>query len=296
MGVPMARADEGLALSLFAIPVVIVAGSEGSDAHAPLAATLDDVAGLADLLREHGALGGSRTFALADALVGAATIDIAQWPRLRAACANAVASAFAPLDLQPSPIDVGKLETVHLRYVVGSALSAAGAGLFDANDVGAWGMPLAKALAARLATVGATVLALPRTPAPLPQALLAGKFAQREVSAQVFVTNALRKMRASVGEPTAIVSAHRLDDGAGELRLSLSSPFLPRDAEGFRCPLFAFERVGDAAQMLDDLLRDCRVADVRVQPGIHADRDGESGVTLLFKPPSLDVEMPRRLN
>jgi hypothetical protein len=168
--------------------------------------------------------------------------------------------------------------------------------LFDANDVGAWGMPLAKALAARLATVGATVLALPRTPAPLPQALLAGKLAQREVSAQVFVTNALRKMRASVGEPTAIVSAHRLDDGAGELRLSLSSPFLPRDAEGFRCPLFAFERVGDAAQMLDDLLRDCRVADVRVQPGIHADRDGESGVTLLFKPPSLDVEMPRRLN
>jgi hypothetical protein len=35
--------------------------------------------------------------------------------------------------------------------------------------------------------------------------------------------------------------------------------------------------------MLMDLLRDCRVADVRVLPGVHADRDPVTGGPLLFK-------------
>jgi len=55
----------------------------------------------------------------------------------------------------------------------------------------------------------------------------------------LFAGNAIRRIRAAVGEPTAVISAHRAPDapGGGELRLSLSSPFDPRDAEGFRCPL-----------------------------------------------------------
>jgi hypothetical protein len=36
--------------------------------------------------------------------------------------------------------------------------------------------------------------------------------------------------------------------------------------------------------MLVDLLRDCRVADVRMLPGVHPDRDPQTGMTLLFKP------------
>ena len=35
--------------------------------------------------------------------------------------------------------------------------------------------------------------------------------------------------------------------------------------------------------MLVDLLRDCRVGDVQVLPGVHPDRDAATGVTLLFK-------------
>ena len=75
--------------------------------------------------------------------------------------------------------------------------------------------------------------------------------------------------------------------GGGELRLSLSSPFDPRQAEGFRCSLFPTERVGDVATMLLDLLRDCRVTDVRVLEGVHADRDQATGLTLLFKPDAM---------
>jgi hypothetical protein len=36
--------------------------------------------------------------------------------------------------------------------------------------------------------------------------------------------------------------------------------------------------------MLDELLRDCRVTDVRVARGVHADRHGDTGLTQLFKP------------
>ena len=82
-----------------------------------------------------------------------------------------------------------------------------------------------------------------------------------------------------------MISAHRAAaaPGGGELRLSLSSPFDPRPAEGFRCPLFPTDRVDDVAAMLRDLLRDCRVADVRIVPGVHADRDPQTGLPLLFK-------------
>ena len=82
-----------------------------------------------------------------------------------------------------------------------------------------------------------------------------------------------------------MISAHRCvgAPGGGELRLSLSSPFDPRRAEGFRCPLFAGDRAVDVARMLADLMRDCRVTDVQALPGVHADRDSATGLTLLFK-------------
>jgi hypothetical protein len=35
--------------------------------------------------------------------------------------------------------------------------------------------------------------------------------------------------------------------------------------------------------MLTLFLAECRVADVRIVPGVHADRDTETGLPLLFK-------------
>ncbi len=174
---------------------------------------------------------------------------------------------------------------MHLRFLMGSALMAADADLAAASDVTGWAMPLAQELARELAVPGLTVLALPRPPALPPAALQHGRTAQREVGAQLFASNAIRKLRASVGEPAAVISAHRAATapGGGELRLSLSSPFDLRQAEGFRCPLFPTDRAGDVAAMLVELLRDCRVGDVRIMPGVHPDRDQQTGLTLLFK-------------
>jgi hypothetical protein len=243
-------------------------------------------------LQDHGALGGNRTFALADALVCAAAIDIARLPDLLAwqHLPSAQVPALPARALAPAPITcVAGREGVHLRFLVGSAVATPGADLFADVRSGAWGLPLARELSRQLAVPGASVLALPRAPGrPLP-AVWQGRVAQREVGAQIFASNALRRFRAAVGEPIAVISAHRASDAplGGELRLSLSSPFEPGDAEGFRCPLHPLDRVTDVVTMLTGLLADCRVTDVRVLAGMHPDRNPEGGGRLLFKPETI---------
>jgi hypothetical protein len=146
-------------------------------------------------------------------------------------------------------------------------------------------MPFAQALGRQLGAPGITLLALPRAPQSLLQAVRQGRAAQREVGAQIFATNAIRRLRAAVGEPTAVISAHHCPGAinGGEVRLSLSSPFDPREAEGFRCPLYPAETVDEVVAMLIDFLNECRVADLRVVPGVHGDRDPATGLPLLFK-------------
>ncbi len=298
LGRPAAGPAAGIAVTVFAIPVVIVAGQEGAAAAGTLPGTLPEPEALAAILREHGALGGNRTFALADALVAADAIDIGRlpeilaWQRLPEAPADAPATGptLAARRLAPAPIPVAAgREAVSLRFVVGTALARAGVDLLADATVGRWGIPFTRELGRQLGRAGVPVLALPRAPQrPLP-AVQQGRAAQREVGAQVFVGNALRRLRAAVGEPSAVISAHRAADapGGGELRLSLSSALEPRDAEGFRCPLHPLDRAADVAAMLVQLLRDCRVTDVRVLAGVHPDFDRGTGLRLLFKPDTI---------
>jgi hypothetical protein len=284
--------ETGLALTIFALPIVIVSGIEGAADEVTHPGILGEPELLAAILREHRALGGNETFALANALASADAIDFPRLPEIFAwqRLPESRIGDFSPRVLPPSPLvfPAGR-EGVHLRFVLGSALARPGADLIADQGVGKWGVPFTKELSRQLAGAQTSVLALARAPQrPLP-ALQAGGVAQREVGAQIFASNAIRKLRASVGEPTAVISAHRAPDapGGGELRLSLSSPFAPRDAEGFRCPLHPLDRVGDVASMLIDLMTDCHVTDVRVMGGVHPDRDPATGLTLLFKPDAL---------
>jgi hypothetical protein len=278
--------DPSLLVRLFALPVIIVAGCEET-ASAPtvLTAIVADVGAHAALLREHGALAANETVVLGNALVAAEALDLAQLPDLLAS--RALPDTMSPpRALVPAPIQVAAgVEGVHLRFLVGAALAAPGTDLFRDATVGKWGLPLAQALSRSLALPGVSVLALPRAPQPLVAAVQQGRQARREVGAQLFASNAIRKLRAATGEPTAVISVHRLDEpaGEGEVRLSLSSPFDPRQAEGFRCPLLPGDRVDDVVHMLTTLLAECRVADVRIHRGVHADRDPATGRTLLFK-------------
>ena len=278
---------EDLPVSLFALPVVVVAAGDG-DTERTIDAILPRPDGVVSILTVHGALGAGRQFAVGASLVAAESIGTAAMPSL-AAAAGAFASgdAAAPLDLRPAPIVTARgHETVHLRFLVGTALGRGGAGAAPGPTVGPWGAPLAGELARQIARPGVTLTALPRAPQSLPVALVAGRAAAREVAAMLFTSQALRRIRSAVGEPVAIVSAHRCASApaGGELRLSLSSPLEPREAEGFRCPLEPLDRVADVAAMLVDLLRDCRVADVRTLAGVHPDRDPSTGFTEFYKP------------
>lgn len=285
---------------LFAIPVVVVAALEpGATKARELPGVAADVAALTALLVEHGALAGNRTVALSPALVDATAVDLARLPSLLAtaaleapagaaasSAAHSVSRLSAQPDLVPAPIAVtGPMESVHLRFLVGTALAAPGADLFGRGEAGRWAMPFAQRLGAALAAPGVVVLPMPRAPQPLVEALWHGRMAQREVSAQLFASNALRDLRARVGEPVAVISVHRgsAGDAPAEVRLSISSPLEPRDAQGLRCPLWPLDRPDDVVAMLATLLADCRVSDVRRMSGVHPDRDPVTGGPLLFK-------------
>jgi hypothetical protein len=280
---------EGVAAALFVLPLVIVAGSEaragGDVPAAAVDAILADTEPLAALLRGARALAGHQAFALANALVAEDALDAPRLGALLAWQKLAPGAGPARRDLPPAPIVVQPGEqSVHLRFLIGTALVGADADALAA-DMSGWAVPFARELSRQLCAPGLSVLALPRLPQSPPAALQHGRAAQREVGAQLFASNAIRRFRAATGEPAAVISAHRCAaaPGGGELRLSLSSPFDARPAEGFRCPLFPTDRVDDVAAMLRDLLRDCRVADVRILPGVHADRDPQTGLALLFK-------------
>jgi hypothetical protein len=267
--------DPAQPVRLFALPVIVIAARDRADAQElVLPCVLADVEAAASLLREHGVLAGNRTLALANALPGVDALDMARVPELLAGHTR---------QLAPRPIQVTASEGVHLRFLVGTALAAAQADLFRDTGTGKWGVPLARLLSSALGVPGASVLALPRAPLPLTEAAWQGRLAQREVSAQVFASNAIRKLRAATGEPSAVISVHETADGGGEVRLSMSSVFDERSAEGFRAPLWPLDRVGDVAAMLESLLADCRVTDVRRKPGVHPDRDPATGLPLLFK-------------
>ena len=263
----------------FALPVVLVCAA---DDDAELPSVLHDVAEVVDLLRKHGALGGNQNFGLANVLAGADALALDALPRwLRWRDSK---QRETPLDAAaPAAIAVAAVqEAAHLRFIIGSALAAASASLFTQRTPEGWGIPLAQSLSRQLGASGVQVLALPRAPADPWSALHEGRLAQREVAWQLFASSAIRNLRAAFGEPQAVISAHRVGDG-GELRVSLSSPFGERDAEGFRCPLYPFDRVEDVLAMLVDLLQACRITDIRTLPQIQPDRDARTGLTLLFR-------------
>lgn len=284
----------GLAVTVFAIPLVVVVGVEEAERADSIPAVLADPAALAAILTAHGCLAGNRSVALANVLVAADAIDVGRLPELLAWQRLPEGVASGPVHLArtlvPSPLACSAgAEGVHLRFLVGSAIAKPGLDLLTDETVDKWGMGMTRELERQLGGKGIPVLALPRAPLNPLRALQQGRAAQREVAAQVFASNAIRRLRERVGEPAAVLSAHRAPDapGGGELRLSVSSPFEPREAEGFRCPLYALDRVDDVVAMFVDLLRDCRVADIRVLRGVYPDRAPGAGSPLLFKPDTM---------
>jgi hypothetical protein len=258
---------DGIGLQLFAIPLVIVAGAR---TQLTLPGALPEIDKITALLEQQGAVGATRNFGLGNALCGAAALEAlspsALWRAGRDPAERAVADALVP---EPVAVGPGR-EQVHLRFLIGAGVTPQHLPSFleSASNIGTWGMPLTRELARQLAQAGLEVLPMPRPPQPLAKAAYLGRAAQLEAALSLFLSNNVRRFRMSVGDPEAVLSAHALSGGAGELRLSLSSPFDESMLEGFCWPLHPLDDLDETAQLFHRALADCRLNDAIVIPRV----------------------------
>ena len=266
---PAPEDDDGLLARVFALPVVFVAGGR---AGAVVPGLIPDAAAIGGLLRQHGALGQTENFGLAAALVTAETLESLQpselyrWTR-SIGDPDAGTRALSGTDIQVDAVE----ERAHLRFLVGAGVAPAQGLSFveSGSRIGAWGIAVTRALAAQLGQDGLSMLPLPRPPKSLVVAAPSGRFALEETRLNLFASSVLRQLRASVGEPVAVLSVH----AGSEVRIGLSSPFDASVLHGFRWPLGTFDDLAEVADSILSLFRDCRILDVRIVPGLQPDRD-----------------------
>ncbi len=272
---PLATGEIGA--RLFALPLVVVAGGREG---ATLGGALSDIDAVSALLSEHSALGDVQRYSLGNALCAVECIEAVAPAEL--ACADVDTLARLAPGFEPAPIVLPSAdESVHLRFLVGVAWvsSESKRWIGPRDPVGKWAVPLTHAVAAQLAQPNVTVLPLARPPLPLAQAAAAGRAAAAEIAFQLFVGGALRRARASVGEPTVIVAAHRADDSTtgttgatGEVRVTFSSPFDDAMCDAWRWPLGPADDIGAISTAITGLLAECRIDGVVLVPEVQPDR------------------------
>jgi hypothetical protein len=260
-----AAQDGALAATVFAIPVVFVAGGRPG---ALISAILPDTHRLLQVLQAGGALGETRNVGLnevlsADTSVGA--FAPSKLYRLLRELESGRAQTWS--DLIPAEIQLdSEHETVELRFVTGLAVSGAQAPSFleTGADIARWGMPLGHELRRQLQGDGVTLLALARPPSGLMGALHAGHQAREDVALQTFLSRTLREFRASVGEPEVLVAAVRPE----AVGVHVNSPLDPSRAVAHQWILDPLDDVAVIAKSMLDLLAECRAERVTVHPAV----------------------------
>jgi hypothetical protein len=260
-----APGEAALHLRIFAIPILVVTGGRGP---LMLPGVVADVGELKALFEMHGTLGPMKNFALGGALVSAEALAALKPSAVYRRSRETGPENLPPLDLPPEEIRIaGTEEEVHLRFLTGVSVTAADAPGFTetAGNIGAWGMPLTKALAAQLGQPGLSLLPIPRPPMSYLQAIEAGKFAASELGFQLFLSTALRKFRSRVGEAEAAVAA--CTDGS--VRIRLSSPFDASLSQEYAWELQPGDDMAAVASGIFSLLAECRVGNVEVAETIQ---------------------------
>lgn len=260
-----ASGEAALHLRIFAIPVLLVTGGRGP---LTLPGVVTDIGELTKLFELHGTLGPMKNFALGNALVCAADLAALKPSVVYRRSRETGQETTRPLDLPPGDIRIaGTQEEVHLRFLTGVSVTSADAPGFTetAGNIGTWGMPLTRALAAQLGQPGLSLLPLPRPPMSHLQALEAGKFAENELGFQLFLSSALRKFRSRVGEAEAVVAAC-VD---GSIRIRLSSPFDASLSQEYVWPLQPGDDIAAVGNGIFSLLEECRVTNVEVAETIQ---------------------------
>jgi hypothetical protein len=259
--------DQGATLltRVFLLPVLFVTGGK---APARVAGVVPDVAAVTDLLKQAGALGPVESFGLSNALglheAAGSVSPSTLYGVVRSLDAATASALLAPADLVIDSAD----EQVHLRYLAGASLTAADMPTFleRAGQVGRWGMALSQEFGRQLGEEGLSLLPLARAPRPWFTALEEGRFARAELAFNLFATSAIRRIRAETGDPEAEITAR--DDGT--VRVDLTSPFDPMLRHAHAWKLAPGDDLARVELSIRDLLRDCRVEKVTVQPDVRA--------------------------
>jgi len=255
-----ARGEAALVMRVFAIPLLIVTGGRGL---AVVPGIVPDVGELRKQFEKHGALGQSKNFGLSNALTTAERLAEVKPSMLYRLTRGLGQEGFRPPDLAPQDIEVDSgEERVHLRFLIGAALTPANIPGFTetAGNIGAWGLPFTQTLAGQLDQEGVSLLPIPRPPMNLQRALETGRFALREMEFQLYLSNALRRFRARVGDPDATVASY----SDGSVRISLGSPFDASLACEYRWPLYPEDDLGAVSNSIFGLLAECRLETVQV--------------------------------
>lgn len=265
-----ARDSTEAAVQLFAIPVVLITGAR---TRSVIPGTLGNIEAVRALLERHNAVGATRNIGLSNALCCAEALErlkpsgVYRWRR---EWSWQPERELPPEDVRVTP---GR-EQVHLRFLPGAGIGSGGAPAFieTASNIGAWGIALTHELVQQLAQPAAELMAIPRPPVGLLRAPHAGRCAELEVAFNLFASNTVRQFRATVGDPAAVISAHRHADGSAELRVSMSSVMDDTLLEGFRWPLHPLDDFSAIQGSITAMLRDCRLSDVHTIEELQPDR------------------------
>ncbi|XZG69020.1 DUF2863 family protein [Chitinibacteraceae bacterium HSL-7] len=253
-------------LTLFAIPVILVAGTRNQVA---LKAELDDVAPVLDAMRAAGVIATDAEVTLSPALISPvdmAALSLTDQQRARATCDVATLAARLPA----SSVTV-KDEGVFVRYLIGAATETAGAdaAIRLGSDVGSWGIKVAEAINAQLAVDGLTLFAIPRGVQNWLAAQETGRITQLETRLQVSASNALRSIRGKGRTPAVVIAAHE----PGEVRVTFTAREDAERWEAFVWPLGPLDRTEGVRHYAENLLAECQVDDIQVIDTVQPDLD-----------------------
>jgi hypothetical protein len=260
-------ASDAVVVRLFALPLLIVTGGR---AGAVVPGAVPDVDAVRRVLEAGAGLGPSRNFAFGNALCALESLRAIPPGRLYALQGQGGEDGSAVLDLEPAPVHTASdEEEVHLRFLAGAGVTAAGAPSFleTGSAIGNWGMALTRELAGQLRVDGVSLLPIPRPPATLLAAQPIGMTAREDLAFQAFVSRTLRRFRSEVGEPD-LTLAGLASQGIG---VRFSSPFVENRVAVHRRALHAGEDLGEVVQGMLTLLAECGLSNVRLLPEIVDD-------------------------
>ncbi len=247
----------------------------GGASSASINGVVPDAGEIRALFEAAGALGQCRNFGFSNGLTDLGSLENIPWLTLYAITHSEQWDGLEVLDLPAAAISVtANQENVHLRFLVGAALTPADAPGFveSAGDIGRWGMELTKLLGRQLGSQDVSLLAIPRPPRPIVHAVKEGWHEARELGFQLFLSNALRQARLRTGEPDVLITA--CSDSS--IRIRLSSPFDDLLDQTYVWPLAASDDFDNIANGIFALLDEARVERIEVESTIENVSDAKS--------------------